>query len=319
MGDPAGVGPEVALRALADSDLAPDCDFSLVGDPDALEYWAARLSLPLTARVADCGARAGKIAPGSPSVEGAGAALASIETAARMCMSRDADAMVTAPVSKAGIAETGVEFPGHTEFLAELTAATDYVMTFVHEEQRVGLVTTHLPLSAVPAAITTDLVLSKLRILAGGLSSWLGVESPSIAVAALNPHAGEGGKFGDEDSRVIAPAVARARDEGIDAAGPFAADSIFVGHGDRDAGGPGSGYDAILAMYHDQGTIAAKLMGFGHSVNLTLGLPIVRTSVDHGTAFELAGRACADHGSMAAAVSLAAAIAGGLNRLDGRC
>lgn len=309
MGDPAGVGPEVALRVLADTDTAPGCDLSIAGDPAALAHWAGALSLPLDARVVDAGARVGRIEPGSPSVDGARAALASIETAARMCASGEADAMVTAPVSKADIAATGVDFPGHTEFLADLTGAPGYVMTFVHGDRRVGLVTTHLPLSAVPAAITTDLVLSKLRILADGLSSWLGVASPSIAVTALNPHAGEGGRFGDEDARVVAPAVARAREEGMDVAGPFAADSIFVGHGDRGAGGPGSAYDAILAMYHDQATIAAKLMGFGHCVNLTLGLPIVRTSVDHGTAFELAGRAGVDHGSMAAAVRLAGAIA----------
>ena len=217
--------------------------------------------------------------------------------------------MVTAPVSKAAIAATGVAFPGHTEFLAGLTGAADFVMTFVQGEHRVALATTHLPLSEVPAALTTELVAGKLGVLAGGLRSWLGVRSPRIAVAGLNPHAGEDGRFGDEEERVIAPAVARAREAGIDASGPYPADSIFVGHGDRDSGGPGSLYDAILAMYHDQGTVAAKLWGFGRSVNLTLGLPVVRTSVDHGTAFGIAGRGGVDSGSMVAAVRLATAIA----------
>jgi 4-hydroxythreonine-4-phosphate dehydrogenase len=217
--------------------------------------------------------------------------------------------MVTAPVSKASIAATGAAFSGHTEFLAKLSGAPGFVMTFVRNESRVALVTTHLPLSDVPGALTTDLVLAKLEILARGLSSWLGVRSPKIAVTALNPHAGEDGKFGDEEERIIAPAIARAIKAGIDASGPYPADSIFVGHGDRDGGGPGSAFDAILAMYHDQGTIAAKLTGFGDSVNLTLGLPIVRTSVDHGTAFEIAGRGTANHESMASAVRLAAAIA----------
>jgi 4-hydroxythreonine-4-phosphate dehydrogenase len=309
MGDPAGVGPEVALRVLADGTAAHDCDLSIVGDPAALKSWAERLSLPAGVEIIDTGVRAGAVEPGRPTPVGAAAAVASIETAARMCLSGDADAMATAPVAKAQIAATGVRFPGHTEFLAELTRASDYVMTFVQGRSRVGLVTTHLPLSEVPEAITTDLVLTKLRTFAAGLSSWLGVRSPKIAVTALNPHAGEGGRFGDEDARVIAPAVKRVREEGMDAWGPFPADSIFVGHGATDAGGPGSGYDAILAMYHDQATIAAKLMGFGRCVNLTLGLPIVRTSVDHGTAFELAGRGGVDHGSMAAAVRLAGEIA----------
>jgi 4-hydroxythreonine-4-phosphate dehydrogenase len=309
MGDPAGVGPEVALRAMADAAVAPGSDLSIAGDSAVLARWADMLSLPHAAQIVDAGLRVGEVEPGHPTAAGARAALASIETAARMCMSGEADAMVTAPVSKADIAATGSSFPGHTEFLADLTAAAGYVMTFVRGRSRVGLVTTHLPLSEVSAAVTTDLVLSKIRMLAAGLASWLGVDSPSIAVTALNPHAGEDGRFGDEDSRVIAPAVAKARDEGVNAAGPFPADSIFVGHGDKDSGGPGSAYDAILAMYHDQATIAAKLMGFGHCVNLTLGLPIVRTSVDHGTAFGLAGRGGVHHGSMAAAVSLAAEIA----------
>ena len=309
MGDPAGVGPEVALRTLADTSLARDCDLVIAADPAVLKQWSRRLSVPLPERVLDIGVSAGVVEAGSPTDDGARAALASIEMAARLCMSGEADAMVTAPVSKAAIAATGAEFTGHTEFLADLTDAAGFVMTFVQGTRCVALATTHLPLAEVPAAITTELVAGKLEILATGLRSWLGVRSPRIAVTGLNPHAGEGGRFGDEEERVIAPAVARARDAGIDASGPYPADSIFVGHGDRDSGGPGSLYDAILAMYHDQGTIAAKLWGFGRCVNLTLGLPVVRTSVDHGTAFGIAGRGEADPGSMTAAVRLAAGIA----------
>jgi 4-hydroxythreonine-4-phosphate dehydrogenase len=286
MGDPAGVGPEVALKALADSGIGALCDLSLVGDPSAILQWSRLLSLDAPGVVVDCGARAGVVEPGRPTPQGARAALASIETAARLCISGDADAMVTAPVSKDAIASTGVPFVGHTEFLARFTRADDVVMTFVHGARRVGLVTTHLPLRDVPRALTVDLIEKKLVTLAGGLESRLHVECPRIAVTALNPHAGEGGRFGDEEERVIAPAIARAREAGVDADGPHPADSIFVGHGergraDRASSGPGAGYDAILAMYHDQGTIAAKLWGFGTAVNLSLGLPIVRTSVDH--------------------------------------
>lgn len=312
MGDPAGVGPEIALRVLADTSITRNCDLTIAADPAALEEWARRLSLSLPADIVDVGASVGTVDPGRPTDDGARAALASIEVAARLCMSGGADAMVTAPVSKAAIAAIGVSFPGHTEFLAGLTCAEGFVMTFVQGERRVALATTHLSLAEVPAAITTELVAGKLEILANGLRSWLGVRSPRIAVTGLNPHAGEDGRFGDEEERVIAPAVARARRAGVDASGPYSADSIFVGHGDRDSGGPGSLYDAILAMYHDQGTVAAKLWGFGRCVNLTLGLPVVRTSVDHGTAFGIAGRGKADPGSMIAAVRLAAAIAGRL-------
>lgn len=299
----------MALRTLADASVAPACDLSIAGDPAALAEWSKLLSLPLPRDIVDAGVPSGAVTPGRPTDAGARSALASIETAAQLCIEGRADAMVTAPVSKAAIAATGADFTGHTEFLARMTGAAGFVMTFVHGDSRVALATTHLQLARVSEAITTDLLLQKLEILSDGLTSWLGVRVPKIAVTALNPHAGEGGKFGDEEERVIAPAIALAREAGIDASGPHPADSIFVGHGDGGSGGPGSAYDAILAMYHDQGTIAAKLMGFGHCVNLTLGLPVVRTSVDHGTAFELAGRGLASHESMAAAVRLAGAIA----------
>ena len=315
MGDPAGVGPEVALRALADAGLSELADMTVAGDPVAIEEWATILSVRPTAAVVDCRARAGGVEPGKPTPNGARAALASIEVAARMCLDGHADAMVTAPVSKRAIAATGVPFPGHTEFLARYTRAEDVVMTFIHGAHRVALATTHLPLREVSASLSSDLILRKLVTLSRGLESWLLVENPRIAVTALNPHAGEGGRFGEEE-RVIAPAIARALAAGIDADGPHPADSIFVGHGERGReggratqAGPGAGYDAILAMYHDQGTIPAKLWGFGAAVNLSLGLPIVRTSVDHGTAFGLAGRGGVDPGSMLAAVRLACEIA----------
>ncbi len=309
MGDPAGVGPEVALKALCDAELRACADAKLVGDAAAFEWWAGRLALPVPVEVVPVGARAGDIEPGRPGSDGALAALAAVEVAARLCMAGEADAMVTAPVSKSAISRAGRGFSGHTEFLADLTGAGGHVMTFVDGSRRVALATTHLALADVPSAITSDLVVGKLKVLDRGLREWFGIDSPAIGVAALNPHAGESGAFGDEEERVIRPAVALARAAGVDAEGPFPADSVFVGLGEPDAGGPGSRFDAVLAMYHDQGTIPAKLMGFGRAVNVTLGLPIVRTSVDHGTAFGLAGSGRADEGSMAAAIRLAAAVA----------
>jgi 4-hydroxythreonine-4-phosphate dehydrogenase len=179
-------------------------------------------------------------------------------------------------------------------------------MTFVHGARRVGLVTNHLPLAAVAGSITTELVLEKLLTLAAGLEEWLGIPAPRIAVAALNPHAGERGAIGQEEARVIAPAVAAARAAGVDAEGPRPADAVLPLLGEA---GSVRGYDALLAMYHDQATIPVRLWGISGGVNLTLGLPVVRTSPDHGTAADIAGRGIADPGSMIAAARLARGIA----------
>jgi 4-hydroxythreonine-4-phosphate dehydrogenase len=318
MGDPAGVGPELALAAASDPSIRELCKPVIVGGSSAMAYWEDVTGIALASGLRDPGVGAGAVEAGTPSLAGARAAVECVAEAARMCLSGEADAMVTAPVSKGGIAKAGYDFTGHTEFLAELTGADDYLMTFVHGEKRVALATTHLALADVPAALTERLLVGKLATLDRGLREWFEVDAPALAVAALNPHAGEGGNFGDEETRIIAPAIEEARRRGIDARGPFPADSVFLGHGDRGSGGPGAEFDAILAMYHDQGTIAAKMWGFHESVNVTLGLPIVRTSVDHGTAFAIAGKSLAKRGSMLAAVRLAAAIAGRrVNRLDG--
>jgi 4-hydroxythreonine-4-phosphate dehydrogenase len=309
MGDPAGVGPELALRALADPELSKRYDLSVVGDGESLAFWSERLSLPVRGAVRDVEARHGAIDPGRRSPEGARASLLSIETAAGLCASGGAEAMVTAPVCKASIASSGTDFRGHTEFLAELTGSADYAMTFVHGNSRIALATTHIPLSRVPEALHVELILGKLTVLDAGLREWFAIDEPSIAVAALNPHAGEGGAFGDEEASVIKPAIEAARARGISARGPFPADSLFVDRG-RSDGDASRGFDAALMMYHDQATIAAKLLGSGGSVNVTLGLPIVRTSVDHGTAFDLVMRGGVPRAdSMMSAVRLAGEIA----------
>lgn len=311
MGDPAGVGPEIALRTLADGGLRADFDLVAVGARDVFERCAARLWLPFDAQVVETAPEAAPSEPGRPTTAGAAAAAAAVVEAARLCLSGAADAMVTAPVIKATVAEAGYDFPGHTEFLARLAGAGCVVMTFVHGARRVGLVTNHLPLAAVAGALTKELVLEKLLTLARGLDAALGVKFPRIAVAALNPHAGERGAIGDEEARVIAPAVAAAREAGVDAEGPLPADALFPRLGAREGSGRegGARFDAALAMYHDQATIPLRLWGVGDAVNVTLGLPIVRTSPGHGVALDVAGRGVADAGGMIAATRLAGEIA----------
>jgi 4-hydroxythreonine-4-phosphate dehydrogenase len=306
IGDPAGVGPDVALGAAAVPEIAGSFDLCLVGSRSAMEARAALLSTPMTLEFVDVGDAPAD--PGRPTEAGARVAVESIVAAARMCQTGEADAMVTGPVSKAAVAAAGYEFSGHTEFLAALTGAPTVVMTFVSGQRRVALATTHHALNDVAGILSTELIVSRLLILSDGLRDWLDVAEPRIAVAALNPHAGEDGRLGLEERLVIMPAVARARDAGVLVDGPFPGDAIFQGLGEPGGRGLGAGFDAVLAMYHDQGTIPAKLWG-GGTVNLTLGLPIVRTSVDHGTAFGMAGSGAADHGSMAAAIRLAGEIA----------
>ncbi len=218
--------------------------------------------------------------------------------AARDALAGEVDALVTAPLNKESLAAAGHHWPGHTEMLAEVAGVSDVAMLFVGGALRVALVTIHRSLRSVPDAITSAEVERVARLLHRELPG-LGAASRRIAVCGLNPHAGEGGMFGREEIDVIAPAVARLRQEGLDVSGPFPADSLFA----RAARGE---FDAVLAQYHDQGLIPVKLAAFGHAVNVTLGLPFVRTSVDHGTGFDIVDRGVADEGSLLAAMSLAA-------------
>ena len=306
VGDPAGVGTDVALAAIATAEFSESLNLCLVGSRSAIERRGELLSMSVEPGIIDIGDAPGE--PGRPTETGARVAYRSIERAAGMCLSGEADAMVTGPVSKAAIVDAGFEFPGHTEFLASLTGASTVVMTFVSGRRRVALATTHHPLSDVPETLSAESIFSKLLVLSAGLRDMLGVPEPRIAVAALNPHAGESGKLGREEESMIVPAISRAADAGLRVEGPFPADTIFRGLGEQEGSGAGTAYDAVLAMYHDQGTIPAKLWS-GGTVNLTLALPIVRTSVDHGTAFEIAGRGAASCESMMAAIRLAGEIA----------
>ena len=298
-GEPAGIGPEICATLFAD--LPPGCELTLLGDRALLEARARLVGVTATAlRVGHHPLRlpceAGRPDPGN-----APYVLGMLDAALDDVRAGRFDAMVTAPVQKSAIAASGVAFSGHTEHLAARCGVPRPVMMLVAGGLRVALATTHLPLRAVPDALTTQAVLEVLRIMHADLRDKFAIATPRIAVCGLNPHAGEDGLLGHEDGAVIAPAIAAARTLGIEAHGPVPADTAFTPRALAEA-------DAVLAMYHDQGLPVLKHAGFGHAVNVTLGLPVLRTSVDHGTALALAGSGRADPGSLRAAVELAAGL-----------
>ncbi len=300
-GEPAGIGPEISLRAV----LAVDTRCTLLGDATMLAERAQALGIawPLPARVSiDQLPLAAPAVPGRLDVRNARYVLATLERAVDACRRGEAAAIATAPVQKSVINDAGVPFTGHTEFLAERTGTPHVVMLLVGGSLRVALATTHLPLAAVPQAITRESLAATLDVMQRDLTTRFHIGAPRIGVAGLNPHAGEGGHLGREEIEVIAPAITAARARGIDAIGPLPADTMFVPH-------QLARFDAVLAMFHDQGLPVLKHASFGHGVNVTLGLPFVRTSVDHGTALDLAGTGAADAGSMIEALKLAAALA----------
>ncbi|HKE41340.1 MAG TPA: 4-hydroxythreonine-4-phosphate dehydrogenase PdxA [Casimicrobiaceae bacterium] len=320
-GEPAGIGPDLCLR-LAERNW--NARLVLLGDIELFRERARRLGagVRLVPYVANRTAASGAIevmhfplsvpaVAGQPDPANARNVLAILEAAASGCMRGEFAAMVTAPVHKSIINAAGVPFTGHTEFLAQRTGAANVVMMLAGRTAqgwlRVALATTHLPLSAVPEAITQDGLERTLRTVAQELVAKFGIAAPRIAVCGLNPHAGEGGYLGREEIDLIDPVVAMVRNEGVDVTGPLPADTAFV---------PATAqrFDCIVAMYHDQGLPALKQASFGHGVNITLGLPIVRTSVDHGTALDLAADGAAarnaDPGSMFSAMELAIELAG---------
>lgn len=308
-GDPAGIGPEVTLKALAAELAADDTQFTLLGDPAQLTALNDRLRIGLNLRnprlrVALPDGRSAPVEPRSP--DGARFAVAGLETAARLCLRGDADGVVTAPVNKEAINRAGLPFIGQTEFFSRRAGTDRTVMMLLGPDERerwlrVALATVHLPLRAVPVGLTP----AKVRLAierAAEACALLGLARRRVAVCGLNPHAGEGGEFGDEEPRIIAPAVQQARAEGIDVAGPLSGDTVFY-HALRGE------FDAVVAMYHDQGLAPLKLAAFDRGVNWTLGLPFIRTSPDHGTAYDLAGRGVANPASMVEAIRLAKRLA----------
>ncbi len=312
LGDPSGIGPETiagAWTARTTHDLAP---FFAVGDARAIEaVWRGpltRISDPSQAASVFASAlpvleiqSAGPIAPGLPNLEGARSALDALELVVGLARTNAASAIVTGPVAKAQLYAIGFTHPGQTEFIAERcgVARDNVVMMLAGGDLRVVPATIHIPIKDVASLITTDLLVAKGRALARGLCRNFGLNDPLIAVAGLNPHAGEEGNIGTEELESIAPAIIRLNDEGIRAFGPISPDALFTPRLRKT-------FDAALCMYHDQALIPLKALYFDEGVNMTLGLPIIRTSPDHGTAFDIAGKAIASSGAMIAAIRMAA-------------
>jgi 4-hydroxythreonine-4-phosphate dehydrogenase len=322
MGDPAGIGPEIIVKALIGGQFDAIIEQIVVaGDVAILQRAAQIFNFEAVAQTADdgevilsLGQRQLRVRPlscldpatipfGQISAACGKAMLDYIEWACQQCRTGRGRAMITAPIQKEAIRAAGCEFPGHTELLAQRCGVDKVVMMLGGARLKVCLVTTHLALRDVPTAVTAEEIDATLRVTDKAFRQHFTSRAPRIAVLALNPHAGEGGMFGDEEQRIIAPAIARAQAAGMDVSGPHSADTLFhfAAQGD---------YDAVVCMYHDQGLIPLKLLHFDDGVNVTLGLPIIRTSVDHGTAYDLAGTGRASVESLVAAVQMASEMSG---------
>ena len=315
LGDPAGVGPELIAAAWAARDNHELLPFVVAGGPDVLRAAAERRGLNVPVRqvfhpneAADCFAYAlpvldgvdGEYTPGTPSRAGAELALASLQEATGLAQSGEVSGIVTGPVSKARLAEVGFDHPGQTEFVAYACgyAPGDAVMMLAGPNLRAVPITVHIALADVPQQLTSALIERKARTTAMALARDFGIAQPRIAIAGLNPHAGEEGRMGDEEARIIQPAIDALRAEGLNVTGPYPPDAMFTARARQ-------GYDVALCMYHDQALIPLKSLDFDQGVNVTLGLPIIRTSPDHGTAFAIAGTGQADPGAMIAAIRMA--------------
>ena len=311
-GEPAGIGPDLCIQLIQQQ----HGELLFIGDPDVLTHRAQQLDMPLSLHLLDAAddrmvhqsgvmnllpvTFPGEVVCGKLDAVNSAVVLETLDIAVKGCLSGDFAAMVTSPVHKGVINDGGFSFSGHTEYIAAQTGGYP-VMMLACEGLRVALMTTHLPLSEVPAAINGDLINKVMRILHQELQSRFGIDSPEILVCGLNPHAGEGGHLGSEELEIIAPVLEALREEGISSHGPLPADTLFTPRYLKHA-------DAVVAMYHDQGLPVLKHMGFGRAVNITLGLPLVRTSVDHGTALDLAGTGRAEIGSLVAAIDTAQAM-----------
>lgn len=314
IGDPAGIGTEVVLKSLADKSLNEKCVPVIIADDVFLREAAKRQNLACDFKVVETGAEISrqetaplifrlpniteKIEFGKETAIGGRASAEYIETCVKLIQTGFLDAIATAPISKKAIQLGGYDFPGHTEFLAHLTATKEFAMSFMAENLCVVLLSTHVSLKQSIELVKRERIVKLVRLVNRQLQNW-GFPKPKIAIAGLNPHAGESGLFGDEEIREINPAIAECRAEGIEVSGAYSADTIFL----RNKQGE---FDAVIANYHDQATIPVKSLSFGDAVNVTMGLPFVRTSVDHGTAFDIAGKNLAQYSSMKAAILLAA-------------
>jgi len=316
MGDPSGIGPEIINKLFLDNNLLSICNPLVIGDMEVLsEYADDSLSINEIASLNEAKFTSGTMdvfklsslekkdfLPGNPTPAGGAAMVKYILAAVDMCVKGEIAAMVTCPLNKALMNSAGYNYQGHTQLIADLTDTEDYVMMLAGAKLRVTLVTIHCALRDVPKNLNSKNILKTISITASALKKDFGIKEPKIAVAALNPHAGEGGLFGKEDEHIIRPAVDAAIAQGHDVSGPHPADTLYP----RAVSGR---FDAVVNMYHDQGLIPLKLLHFSDGVNITLGLPIIRTSVDHGTAYDIAGKGIADHQSLRAAVMMAAEMA----------
>jgi 4-hydroxythreonine-4-phosphate dehydrogenase len=315
MGDPAGIGPEVVLKAVAEEEIRRACIPVIIGDAQLLAHTARTLDLqsgydivradePFPEHsepvIYHLGNISGLIEPGIESGTAGKAAGGYIEAAVELCAAGSIDAVATAPINKRALFLGGYSFPGHTEFFAHLTGAEEYAMAFVAGNLRIVLLSTHVPLAEAIRLVERDRIVRRVNLTNRELQRW-GIERPRIAVAALNPHGAEGGLFGVEEASEIMPAIDACRRDDINVLGPFSADTVFL----RASRGE---FDGVIACYHDQAMIPVKCLSFGEAVNVTLGLPFIRTSVDHGTAFDIAGKGLAEHSSMVAAIKLAAEL-----------
>lgn len=317
MGDPAGIGPEVVLKAVAEEEIRMQCVPIIIGDAQLLAHTARTLDLqsgydivrrgeaipehltePIIFHLDNVG---GFIEPGIESGAAGKAAAGYIEAAVELCAAGSIDAIATAPINKRALFLGGYGFPGHTEFLAHLTSTEEYAMAFVAGNLRIILLSTHVPLVQAIRLVERDRLVRTIQLAHRELKRW-GIERPRLALAALNPHGAEGGLFGVEEASEMIPAVESCRGvDDMNVQGPVSADTVFL----RAARGE---FDGVIACYHDQAMIPIKCLSFGEAVNVTLGLPFIRTSVDHGTAFDIAGKGLAEHSSMVAAIKLAAEL-----------
>ena len=304
IGDPAGIGPEIVLKAIMSHEITGICEPVIVGDRAVIEEAIGKLGLPAGIKdlelIDTSSIKDGNFQKNKPTAEGGRACASYIKKAVELALNKSVDAVVTAPISKEALKMAGFKWPGHTEMLAELTNTKDFAMMFYSEKLKVILVTIHTALSNVPDLIKKEKVL-KTIILAKKSCDMLDIKNPLIAVSGLNPHAGESGIFGNEEIKEIAPAIEEAQNMGIPVSGPYPADTLFH----RAYNGE---FDIIVCMYHDQGLTPFKMIAFEKGVNMTVGLPIIRTSPDHGTACDIAWKGIANPSSIIEAIKLAARV-----------
>lgn len=312
MGDVNGIGPEIVIKALVQLKFSDDVRFYLIGDRDVFDYYLKRLKIQQ--HVLDSGSEEEKIkfvkknlldpnsfSPGKICREAGKNSADNLYEALSLAKKEGFSGIVTAPVSKEAMWLSGIPFPGQTELISDYFDAKHFAMMLLSGSFRVAFVTTHFPLKKIPGMLSQTLVEEKCRVVQRELINRFKIKKPVIAISALNPHGGENGKLGDEEMKIINPAVKKLRSSGLDIRGPFPSDTLFTPKNINQ-------FDAFVALYHDQGMIPIKMHGFGKAVNMTAGLPVVRTSPDHGTAFDIAGKGIADESSMVEAIKLAIAL-----------